>query len=460
MSAPGVADPAGAPVADPARVPGAGRELTDVTSAVEVPGESGPEAPAQAARRGIGTFRALSRRNFRLYFIGQIISNSGTWMQTVAQSWLVLELTKSGLALGLVSAAQFLPILLLSPLAGVYVDRTDKRRLLVFTQSAFALIALGLGVLVLAKLVALWMVFALAALMGIVNAIDTPARQSFVIEMVGKEDLANAVSLNAVLMNSARVIGPAIAGAVIYRFGVGPNFIVNAISYVAVIASLLMLRSSELMPSPPLQARKGQLREGLRYVARTPRLAIPLLIMLVVGTLAYEFQVSLPLLTTLTFHLGAGAYAAITAALGVGAVIGGLVAATYAKPSMRRLAGAALIFGSLMVVAALMPTFYTSLGAVALAGLVSIIFLSTANTLLQITAKPDMRGRVMALYTVAFLGTTPIGAPLVGYIAQHFGGRAGILVGGVATVAAGALGALAMQLARKRRIEALEHSAA
>ena len=460
MSAPGVADPDRVPVADHARVPGAGREPNDVTSAVEVPGESGPEAPAQVARRGIGTFRALSRRNFRLYFIGQIISNSGTWMQTVAQSWLVLELTKSGLALGLVSAAQFLPILLLSPLAGVYVDRTDKRRLLVFTQSAFALIALGLGVLVLAKLVALWMVFALAALMGIVNAIDTPARQSFVIEMVGKEDLANAVSLNAVLMNSARVIGPAIAGAVIYRFGVGPNFIVNAISYVAVIASLLMLRSSELMPSPPLQARKGQLREGLRYVARTPRLAIPLLIMLVVGTLAYEFQVSLPLLTTLTFHLGAGAYAAITAALGVGAVIGGLVAATYAKPSMRRLAGAALIFGSLMVVAALMPTFYTSLGAVALAGLVSIIFLSTANTLLQITAKPDMRGRVMALYTVAFLGTTPIGAPLVGYIAQHFGGRAGILVGGVATVAAGALGALAMQLARKRRIEALERSVA
>ncbi len=460
MSAQSFVNPAGAHAPAPARVPDAYRELDDVSNVVEEPGESGPEAPAREARRRIGTFRALSRRNFRLYFIGQIISNSGTWMQTVAQSWLVLELTKSGLALGLVSAAQFLPILVLSPLAGVYVDRADKRRLLVFTQSAFALIALVLGVLVLAKVVALWMVFALAALMGVVNAVDTPARQSFVIEMVGKEDLANAVSLNAVIMNSARVIGPAIAGAVIYRFGVGPNFVANAISYLAVIASLLMLRSSELMPSPPLQARKGQLREGLKYVARTPRLAIPLLIMLVVGTLAYEFQVSLPLLTTLTFHLGAGSYAAITSALGVGAVIGGLVAATYAKPSMRRLAGAALVFGTLMVVAALMPTFYTSLGAVAVAGLVSIIFLSTANTLLQITAKPEMRGRVMALYTVAFLGTTPIGAPLVGYIAQHFGGRAGILVGGVAAVAAGALGAMAMQLARKRRVETLEPSAA
>ncbi len=429
-------------------------------SAVEEPGESQPGTPGGTARRRIGTFRALSRRNFRLYFVGQIISNSGTWMQTVAQSWLVLELTKSGFALGLVSAAQFLPILLLSPLAGVYVDRADKRRLLVFTQSAFALIALILGILVLAKLVALWMVFALAGLMGVVNAIDTPTRQSFVIEMVGKEDLANAVSLNAVLMNSARVIGPAIAGAVIYRFGVGPNFIANAISYVAVIVSLLMLRPSELMPSTPLQARKGQLREGLRYVARTPRLGIPLLIMLVVGTLAYEFQVSLPLLTTLTFHLGAGAYAGITAALGVGAVVGGLLAATFAKPSMRRLAGAALIFGALMVVAALMPTFYTALGAVAAAGLVSIIFLSTANALLQITAKPEMRGRVMALYTVAFLGTTPIGAPLVGYISQQYGGRAGILVGGLATVLAGALGALAMQLMRKRREDAAQAAVA
>ncbi|MDA8262309.1 MAG: MFS transporter [Actinomycetota bacterium] len=427
---------------------------------MEEPEESGPEATRGLARRRIGTFRALSRRNFRIYFIGQIISNSGTWMQTVAQSWLVLELTKSGVALGLVSAAQFLPILLLSPLAGVYVDRADKRRLLVFTQSAFALIALVLGIVVLAKVVALWMVFALAGLMGIVNAIDTPARQSFVIEMVGKKDLANAVSLNAVLMNSARVIGPAIAGAVIYRFGVGPNFIANAISYLAVIASLLMLRASELMPSTPLQARKGQLREGLRYVARTPRLGIPLLMMLVVGTLAYEFQVSLPLLTTLTFHLGAGAYAAITAALGAGAVVGGLAAATFAKPSMRRLAGAALVFGALMVVAALMPTFYTSLGAVAVAGLVSIIFLSTANALLQITSKPEMRGRVMALYTVAFLGTTPIGAPLVGYISQHFGGRAGILVGGMATVIAGALGALAMQLVRKRREDATQPAVA
>ncbi len=409
----------------------------------------------EGVKRRFGTFKALNRRNFRLYFIGQIISNSGTWMQTVAQSWLVLQLTKSGVDLGLVSAAQFLPILVLSPMAGVLVDRADKRKLMIFTQSSFAVFAALLGVAVLAHAIALWMVFVVAALMGIVNSLDTPARQSFVIEMVGPEDLTNAVSLNTVVMNSARVIGPSIAGAIIYRFGVGPNFIANALSYIAVIVSLLMLRKSELMPSRPTKQRKGQLREGLRYVWATPRLLIPLMIMVVVGTLAYEFQISLPLLTTLTFHLGAGSYAAITAALGVGAVFGGLAAATYAQPSMRLMALSAVVFGALMVVMAVMPSFDLALLATAATGFASIVFLSTANALLQLTSRPEMRGRVMALYTVAFLGTTPIGAPLVGLISQSFGGRAGIIVGGAATIVAGVVGALVMRAAAHKREAAL-----
>ena len=403
-----------------------------------------------SSKRRFGTFQALHNRNYRLYFIGQIISNSGTWMQTVAQSWLVLQLTKSGVDLGLVTAAQFLPILLLSPMAGVFVDRADKRKLMIVTQSIFSVVAALLGAAVLTHVIMLWMIFVAATAMGLVNSLDTPARQSFVIEMVGPKDLTNAVSLNTVVMNSARVIGPSIAGAIIYRFGVGPNFIANSISYIAVIVSLLLLRRSELMPSRPTASKKGQLREGLRYVSATPRLLIPLLIMVVVGTLAYEFQISLPLLTTLTFHLGVASYAAITAALGVGAVFGGLAAATFARPSMRLLAASAIVFGSLMIVMALMPTFDLALVAAAATGFVSIVFVSTTNTLLQLTSRAEMRGRVMALYTVAFLGTTPIGAPLVGLISQTFGGRAGIIVGGIATIVAGATGALAMRASAAR----------
>ena len=374
----------------------------------------------------------------------------------VAQSWLVLQMTRSGVDLGLVSAAQFLPILLLSPIGGVFVDRADKRRLLIGTQSAFAVFALILGLVVVFHVVALWMVFLIAALMGLVNSIDTPARQSFVIEMVGPQDLTNAVSLNSVVMNSARVVGPSIAGAVIYKFGVGPNFIVNSISYLAVIISLAMLRKSELMPSRPTSSRKGQLREGFQYVRATPLLLVPLLIMVVVGTLAYEFQISLPLFTTETFHLGVGSYAAITASLGVGAVVGGLFAATYAKPSMRLLTFAAISFGTLMIAMSLMPSFGTAMLATAFTGFASIVFLSTANSLLQITARPEMRGRVMALYTVAFLGTTPIGAPIIGLISQRYGGRAGILIGGVACVIAGGLGGILMHTWSKRREQTVE----
>lgn len=384
---------------------------------------------------------SLKQRNYRLYFIGQIISNAGTWMQMVAQSWLVLQLSKSGSILGVVSAVQFLPMLFLGPLAGVYTDRYNKRKLLILTQSLFGIVALVLGILDLSGAIQLWMIFVSAALMGVINTIDMPSRQAFVIELVGREDLQNAVSLNTVVMNGARVVGPSIAGGIIYAFGVGPNFILNAVSYIAVIIVLLKLDMSKLRPATRLVAKKGQLREGFRYVMSHSELAIPLLMMVIVGTLAYEFQISIPLLATATFHKGAGSYAILTASLGFGAVIGGFLSAKYAKVSQQLLNTAAAIFGLMMLGMAAAPSYPLELVVTAATGAISILFLSTANTLLQIKAREEMRGRVMALYGVAFLGSTPVGAPFIGFISQHFGGRIGILVGGIATIFAAAFGA-------------------
>ena len=399
--------------------------------------EQKSDSPEKVKRSAISS---LKQRNYRLYFIGQIISNAGTWMQMVAQSWLVLELSKSGSILGIVSAVQFLPMLFLGPLAGVYTDRYNKRKLLILTQSLFGVGALALGILDLSGVIQLWMIFASAALMGVINTIDMPTRQAFVIELVGREDLQNAVSLNTVVMNGARVVGPSIAGGIIYAFGVGPNFILNAISYIAVIVVLLRLDMTKLRPATRVVAKRGQLREGFNYVRSNGDLAIPLLMMVIVGTLAYEFQISIPLLATNTFHKGAGSYAILTASLGFGAVIGGFLSAKYAKVSQRLLNVAAGIFGVMMLGMAIAPSYAIELVVTAATGAISILFLSTANTLLQITAREEMRGRVMALYGVAFLGSTPIGAPLIGFISQHFGGRVGILVGGIATLIAAAFG--------------------
>lgn len=368
----------------------------------------------------------------------------------VAQSWLVLELSKSGSILGIVSAAQFLPMLLLGPLAGVYTDRYNKRKLLILTQSLFGVVALGLGILDLSGTIQLWMIFVSAAIMGLINTIDMPTRQAFVIELVGREDLQNAVSLNTVVMNGARVVGPSIAGGIIYAFGVGPNFIFNAISYIAVIVVLLRLDISKLRPATRITAKKGQLREGFRYVLANSDLAIPLLMMVIVGTLAYEFQISIPLLATTTFHRGAGSYAILTASLGFGAVVGGFLSAKYAKVSQKLLNVAAGVFGVMMLGMAAAPSYSIELVITAATGAISILFLSTVNTLLQITAREEMRGRVMALYGVAFLGSTPVGAPLIGFISQHFGGRVGILVGGIATLAAAGFGTF--RATRKREV--------
>lgn len=385
----------------------------------------------RTARR---TFRALRHRNYRLFVTGQVASLSGTWMQTVGQAWLVLKLTDSGVALGVVTALQFLPLLVFGPLAGLIADRFDKRKVVMATQGTSGVLALILAVLTATGAIELWMINVLAFSLGVVTAIDNPARLSFVHEMVGPEDLPNAVSLNTVVFNASRIVGPGIAGAVIATAGIAPCFFVNAASYSVVVVALALMRTSELRPAPRAARERGQLREGIRYVASNPTLRTPLLMMAVMGTLAYEFQVTLPLLARYTFDGGAGTYAALTSIVGAGAVMGGLFSASRGRPTNERLVGSALAFGALMLAAAAMPTLTTALIVLPLMGAASITFVAVANATLQLAAEPHMRGRVMALWSVAFFGTTPLGGPLVGWIAEAYGARASIALGGAATV--------------------------
>ncbi len=382
------------------------------------------------------TFRALSTRNYRLFLAGQVVSVSGTWMQTVAQAWLVLQLTDSGVALGLVTAMQFLPMLLIGPWAGVVADRSDKRRVLLATQAVAGTLALTLGVLTATDAVELWMVYLLALGLGLTNAFDMPTRQSFVFEMVGKDHLTNAVGLNSTVMNAGRLVGPAIGGLIIATLGLAACFLFNAASYLAVIAALLAMRTSELHPAERVARERGQLREGLRYVWRTPSLRTPLLMVAVIGTFTYEFQVSLPILARFTFDAGAGAYGLLLSAMSVGAVVGGLVLAGRLSASHRHLGRAALAFGCLVLVASIMPTLGATAVALVFVGAASIAVITLSNATLQLTADPQMRARVIALYGVAFLGSTPIGGPIVGWVGEQVGGRAALALGGVAAIGA------------------------
>lgn len=393
-----------------------------------------------AGWRGIATFRAFRSRNFRLFFVGQTISLIGTWMQSVAQAWLVLTLTGSGTALGFVVGLQFLPVLLLGAYGGVIADRADKRLLLVATQSSMAVLALILGVLTVIHQVTLWEVYLLAAALGLVNVFDNPARQSFVLEMVGAPDLGNAVSLNSVLVNAARAVGPAIAGILIAGVGVGVCFLANAASFLAVIISLLAMNAAALYRGAPTRRAGGQIREGFRYVRSSPGLLVPLLMMALVGTLAYEFSVVLPLLARITFHGGAPVYGFLTAAMGGGAVIGGLVVASRSRTGKYPVIVTAAVFGVVILLAAAAPTLPIELGVMALVGAASVAFLAVGNSTLQLGSSAAMRGRVMALWAVAFLGTTPIGGPVAGFVSGHLGPRYGLLMGGLACLVAAGVG--------------------
>jgi MFS family permease len=395
-------------------------------------------SPAAIGRR---TFAALANPNYRRWFAGQGVSLIGTWMQTIAQGWLVYTLSGSGTELGLVVALQMVPVLILAPYAGLIADRVNKRKLIIAVQAVMGVLALILGLLSVTGIVQLWEVFALAAALGIATAFDNPARQAFVMELVGPDHLRNAVTLNSVLVNAARAVGPAVAGILIATVGVSVCFLVNAGSYMAVIISLMLLDRTALRPSIPAPRSGGQLREGLRYVASTPALAVPLAMMAVIGALAYEFQVVLPIVARETFGGGAEDYGFLTAAMGAGAVIGGLVVAGSGRTGTRAVISASLGLGVAILLAAAAPTLPLELAAMTIVGAASVTFLSVGNSTLQLAARPDMRGRVMSLWAVAFLGTTPIGGPIAGYVAENAGGRAGLLLGGVSCIVAGATAA-------------------
>jgi MFS family permease len=404
-----------------------------------------------SARR---TFSSLSNHNYRKYFLGQTTSLVGTWMQMTAQSWLVFTLTHSATAIGLVVALQTLPVLLLGPYGGVVADRVDKRKLMIVLQSAMGVQAAILAVLSLTHVVTYVDVCILAMVLGLNNAFENPSRQSFVLEMVGPNDLRNAVSLNSTMNNVARVIGPAIAGFIIASFGEGWCFALNAVSFVAVVFSLMIMDRSTLSPSVPTDRAKGQLREGFRYVAARPKLLYPLIMMALVGMLAYEFQVTLPIVAGTIFHGSAEIYGVMWASMGVGAVIGGLWSAAKGRTGTRAMIRAALLFGVFITCAALSPEIGIELFALALVGFASVSFLSMANSTLQLETDPQMRGRVMALWAVAFMGTTPIGGPLIGWITSETNARVGLGVGAASCFVAAAIGWLTVRHYRTREARA------
>ncbi|MGH7764309.1 MAG: MFS transporter [Candidatus Dormibacteraceae bacterium] len=386
----------------------------------------------------VRTFASLRNRNFRIFFTTQIISVTGTWMQSIAQMWLVLHLTGSGFALGLTAALQFTPLLFLGTWGGLLADRVDKRKLLMVTQSAAGLVALVLAGLTLGGVVQLWMVYALAFALGIVTVFDNPARQSFVTEMVGKEQVINAVGLNSAVFTGARVIGPAIAGILIVAVGTGWCFLYNGFSYFPVVLGLLLMRPAELHRGSPVGRARGQIRAGLSYTWRRPELRFPLLLMLVVGTLAFNFSVLMPLMAKFVFNSGAYTFGLLMSFMGVGAFAGALVSAHRAKPTHRLLAIAGVAFGMSLIGAAVAPNLVVELLILIVLGAAMITFQATANSLLQLNSDSAFRGRVMALYVIVFVGSTPIGGPVVGWVAQEFGPRAGLGLGGLATIVASA----------------------
>jgi MFS family permease len=399
------------------------------------------------------TFAALSVRNFRLFFIGQLISVSGTWMQSVAQGWLVLQLTGSSIDLGFAIALQYVPILLFGTYGGLVADRHEKRRILYFTQSGAGLLALSLGLLMTTHHVNVDTVFVLASLLGVVNLFDVPARQAFVQEMVGRDLIANAVSLNSVLMNSGRVIGPSVAAGLIAVVGTAACFYANAVSYVAVILALALMRRSELLPMQIVQRLPGQLRLGLKYVFETPQLRNVIVAVAVVGTFAFNFTVTLPLLARVTFHQRSAAqYGILMGCMGIGAVLGGLLVAHRSRPTPKLLALLAVAFGASMTMVAFAPTLLWAQIALVPTGACSIAFVSSANSMLQLNSGQQMRGRVMSLYSTAFLGTTPFGAPLVGILIAATNPRIGVFLGALLTLLTGLWLVLVLRQGNRRSL--------
>jgi MFS family permease len=397
------------------------------------------------------TFGSLDTRNYRLYVAGNIVSHNGSWMQAMAEAWLVLSLTHSGVAVGATFAFRFLPVTLLGLWGGTVVDRFDRRRVLMITQSLMALLAVALWLIVLTDVVQVWMVFGLAIALGCVTVVDEPAQHAFVQEMVGRDRLANAVALNSSVMNSARITGPAIAGILIAVAGVAWVFFVNAASFLAVVCALLSMRQRELR-RPARAEGRPRVREGLAYAWSIIDIRTTIVLVAVVGTLVYNFPTFLTLLASKSFHGGAGLAGFLMALLGIGTVIGGLIAAHRALPSRRMVIVAAAMLGTVLMIASVLPTQLLVEIALIPVGALAVFFGSTANGHMQMSSRPDWRGRVMAIYTLLTLGTTVVGGPFVGWVCGHFSPRAGLGLAGLATAAA-ALFFAAPVHARIRRAE-------
>jgi MFS family permease len=412
----------------------------------------GSTTELRGARRAADeTFRSLHVRNFRLFFLGQVVSQAGNWMTLVTQTLLVLSLTGNGVAVGVLTACQFLPMLLVGAWAGVIADRSDKRKLLIVVQifaMAQSFLLAGLAFMDRPPVVAFYVV-ALAG--GLATAFDNPARRSFVVEMVPEDNVANAVSLNSALMMGSRMVGPALAGLLIQTSGFGWCFLVDGISYIAVIAALWMMRPSELRAAPITPRARGQVREGFRYVHRTADLWIPLVITAIVGTLSYNFQVVIPLLVTRTFGGADATFTVLFSVLSLGSLIGALATARRPMVSVMSVIYATIGFGAALLVFAAVPTLGLAFPAGVLVGVASMVFLTSSTAIVQLRSDATMRGRVLALQSMVFLGSAPIGGPIVGAVCDAWGARAGLVLGGVAAFAAAAWGWFAL---RRRRSKA------
>ncbi|GHD76880.1 MFS transporter [Streptomyces goshikiensis] len=398
-------------------------------------GSGADSAPDHTPAPKNSMFSSLKVRNYRLFATGQVVSNTGTWMQRIAQDWLVLSLTGSASAVGITIALQFLPMLLFGLYGGVLADRLPKRPLLIGTQTAMGLTGLALAALTLAGHVQVWHVYLAAFLLGLVTVVDNPARQTFVSEMVGPAQVANAVSLNSANFQSARLVGPALAGVLITAVGSGWAFLLNGLSFAAPVAGLLMMRVHELYPVRPRPRAKGQLREGLRYVAGRPELIWPIVLVGFIGTFGFNFPIWLSAYVSDVFHGDAGTYGLFNTLIAAGSLAGALLAARRGHSRLRLLVAAAALFSALLVVTAFVPDFWLFAALLVPIGMFGLTVNVTANSSVQMATDPEMRGRVMALFMMVFTGGTPLGAPLVGWITDTYGARIGMATGGLISLA-------------------------
>ncbi|MEU8848748.1 MFS transporter [Streptomyces sp. NPDC048564] len=416
------------------------------SGADSAPAPTTHESPPARGPRKSSMFSSLKVRNYRLFFLGQVVSNTGTWMQRIAQDWLVLSLTGSATAVGITTALQFLPMLLFGLYGGVLVDRLPKRRTLLVTQTSMAVTGIALAVLTLSGHVQVWHVYLAAFVVGLATVIDNPARQSFVSEMVGPDQLQNAVSLNSANFQSARLVGPAVAGLMITGVGTGWAFLANGLSFVAPLAGLLLMRDRELYAVERAPRGKGQMREGLRYVAGRPELMWTIVLAGFVSTFGFNFPVYLSAFADDVFDAGAGSYSLFNTLMAVGSLVGALLAARRGTARMRVLVAGAVAFGTMEIVAAFAPSLWLFALLMAPIGMFGMTVNVTANSSIQMATDPSMRGRVMALYMMVFMGGAPLGAPIAGWITDAYGVRAGLAVGGAITAVAAVT--IALVLAR------------